>query len=70
MSKTPLKNRKNVALDADVVRNLKLIKREYEDDDDFISYSEIIREMLIEKGSWVEKKKKAKSGMKKRESKE
>lgn len=70
MSKTPMKNRKNVVLDADVVRNLKLIKREYEDDDDFISYSQIIKEMLIERGSWVEKKKKTKSGMKKKESKD
>lgn len=66
MSKTPVKKR-NVALDADVVRNLKLIKREYEDEDDFISYSEIIKEMLIERGSWVEKKKKS---TKKRESKD
>jgi len=68
MSKTPAKKR-NVALDADVVRNLKLIKREYEDDDDFITYSEIIKNLLEEKGQWVEKKKKT-TANKKKESKD
>ena len=68
MSNTP--KRKNVAIQPDVIRNLNRIKLEYLDDEEdiFISYSDVIKRLIKDSGKW--RKPKSKSGMKKKESKE
>lgn len=62
--------RKNVAIQPDVIRNLNRLKLEYLDDEDdiFISYSDVIKRLIKDSGKW--KKPKSTSGKKKRESKD
>jgi len=62
--------RKNVAIQPDVIRNLNRLKLEYLDDEEdiFISYSDVIKRLIKDSGKW--KKSKSTSGRKKRESKD